>query len=768
MVTLSEVLSLFPYINKTKNGCNTECPLHDDQIGSLSVAQIVNRKGFDQIVFHCQAGCLGKRNAPDPAAYNALLKILGYTKWDLTSEPRPVNNGNGNASKYAHLLEDIIAVHDYKDEAGKLLYQCVRYDTKAQKAKGRQPAKCRMRQPGKAPGYYKWNLDNVRLILYRLPELLASDPVDYVFIFEGEKDVDNAKKRGLIATCNPTGAQSWTDNYSAFLANRTCFIVPDNDSPGALHANQVYDSLLRCAPGATVKILALQGLKAKGDVSDWFDEGHTADELKALADALLVQSAPSQAPPVQPPPASGPNPAPAPIQKIYNTTDMGNAERFVDRFGNDLRYCSKLGKDGTWLIWDGMRWQLDERLRIHKLAKEIVPTIYAEAQNAILRADKERLFKWALDTESLSTRNNMVKDARPSLAISVDDLDKHAWLLNCKNGTLDLRTGKLKPHVQSDYLSKLVNFDYDENALCPEWDNYLIQTQQNKTEIIRYIQKAIGYTLAGDVSEKCMFVLHGPPDTGKSTFIEMIQILIEEYSTKIQTQTLMFQRDRGIPNDIAKLKGTRFVHASEAEEQERLAESRIKELTGGDTVCGCFKYGEEFHFAPTWTIWLSTNNKPKVSGDKALWNRLKLIPFTRIFTKAEQDKKLRAKLIAEMPGILRWAVEGCLLWQKEGLGEPADVAGATGKYKDEQDILGHFIDQQCELDTDYTEMAADLYKTYRQWCQDAGEYAQSQRWFGLKLEERGFVGEKRTSDPMKGRVEYSGIRLIPDQNSMGF
>jgi len=482
-------------------------------------------------------------------------------------------------------------------------------------------------------------------------------------------------------------------------------------------------------------VLELQGLPIKGDSTDWFDAGHTAKEILDLANTLLAQATQSQQaasvgsppPPPQSPPVSASNNSQPQPAKIYNTTDMGNAERLEDRFGHLVRYCSKLGKDGTWLIWDGTRWQLDERLKIHKLAKEIVPVIYQEAQNAVLRSDKERFFKWALDTEALSTRNNMVKDARPSLAIAVDDLDRHAWLLNCRNGTLDLKTGQIKPHSQDDYLSKLVAFDYDENATCPEWEKFLLEVQQGKQEMVTYIQKAIGYTLTGDVSEKCMFVLHGPPDTGKSTFIEMIQILIDEYSTKIQTQTLMFQRDRGIPNDIAKLKGTRFVHASEAEEQERLAESRIKELTGGDTVCGCFKYGEEFHFPPTWTIWLSTNNKPRTGNDKALWNRLKLIPFNRIFTKDEQDKKLRAKLVAEMPGILTWAVKGCLLWQKEGLIEPADVSGATGKYKNEQDIIGHFIDQQCELDPGYSEMASDLYKSYKQWCQDSGEYAQSQR-----------------------------------------
>lgn len=762
MVTLSEVLSLFPYSDKAGNGFLVECPLHEDDKPSLSIAEVRNNKGFDQIVIHCQAGCTGTKHRPNVAGYNALLKILGYTKWDLTSEPQPVSNGNGNgsASKYAHLLEDIIAVHDYRDEAGKLLYQCVRYDTKAQRAKGRQPAKCRMRQPGNAPGYYKWNLDGVRLIPYRLPELLASDPADYAFILEGEKDVDSAKKRGLIATCNPTGAQSWTDDYSVFLANRICIIVPDNDNSGAMHANQVYDSLLRCAPGATVKILALQGLKAKGDVTDWFNDGHTADELKALADALLIQLTPSQAPPVQPPPASNPNPAPTPIQKDYNTTDMGNAERFADKFGSLVRYCSKLGKEGVWLIWDGARWQIDEKLKIHRMAKEVVPDIYRDSQNALMQPDKVRLFKWALQTEGLATRNNMVKDARPALSVAVDELDTHSWLLNCRNGTLDLRTGKLRTHDQNDYLTKMIDIDYDEKADCPTWIDFVNTSQWDKSEMIEYLQKAVGYSLTGDTGEKCMFILHGPKDTGKSTFVEAMQMLLGEYAIKIQTQTLMWRREKQQSNDIAILKGARFVHASEAEEHERLAEAQIKEMTGGDTITCRFLHAEFFQFQPEFKLWLSTNHKPKASNDEALWGRLKLIPFTYRITDDQKDRKLKAKLKAELPGILKWAVDGCLKWQRDGLKDPQIVSSATGDYRGQMDTIGQFLDDCCDIgDDNYYVMATPLYDAYKQWCIDMGERPESQRSLGLKLNDRGLKSSRIPSGPNKGRTEWQGVKI---------
>lgn len=771
MKTLDEVRDSFSSLGgwiKTGNGYNVICPLHDDDKPSLSI-----KLGRDKIIFDCKAKCLGDKNSPDVAAYYRMLAAVNLTDDDVRIRPKIHQNGsngtNGTGKNYDALLEDIAAVYDYRDEAGSLLYQCVKYDTAAQKAKGRKAVKCRMRKPGVAPGYYKWNLDGVRLVLYRLKELLASDQDDYVFIVEGEKDVENAKKKGLIATCNPTGAGSWTDDYSTFLANRICIIIPDNDAPGEKHANEVYDSLLRCAPNVTARILQLQGLKTKGDLSDWFDLGHTADELRKLADDLLTQTARQQAPPAQPPPPVQPQqPAQAGQGKIYNTTDMGNAERFADKFGDRVRYCSKLGKEGVWLIWDGARWQIDEKLKIHRMAKEIVPDIYLDSQNAGLQADKIRLFKWALQTEGLATRNNMVKDARPALSVAVDELDTHAWLLNVQNGTIDLRTGKLRPHEQNDYLTKMLAIDYDEQADCPTWIDFINTSQWDKAEMIEYLQKAVGYSLTGDTGEKCMFILHGPKDTGKSTFVETMQMLLSEYAIKIQTQTLMWRREKQQSNDIAILKGARFVHASEAEEHERLAEAQIKEMTGGDTITCRFLHAEFFQFQPEFKLWLSTNHKPKASNDEALWGRLKLIPFTYRITDDQKDRKLKQKLKAELPGILKWAIDGCLKWQQDGLKDPQIVSSATGNYRSQMDTIGDFIKDCCELHPDHEEMAGALYAAYKAWCVDVGERTESKRAFGLKLLDRGLVNKQATSGNDKGKIKWFGISLNSTPSAMGF
>lgn len=466
------------------------------------------------------------------------------------------------------------------------------------------------------------------------------------------------------------------------------------------------------------------------------------------------KAAQAQSPPLsQPPPVQ--SQASPPLQKSYNTTDMGNAERFIDRFKSIVRYCSKLGKDGGWLIWDGCRWKADEMLTIHKMAKEIVPDIYAEASNAFNTADKKRLFQWAISTESLSTRNNMVKDARPMAAIAASDLDTHPWLLNVQNGTLDLQVGVLSPHAQKDYLTKMLQIPYDPKAQCDNWLHFIETCQKQNPAMIEYLQKAIGYSLTGIVAEKAMFILQGPKDTGKSTFVETMQMLLGEYGIKIQTQTLMWRRDRQQSNDIAMLKGARFVHASEAEEHERLAESQIKEMTGGDTLSARFLHAEFFQFQPEFKLWLSTNQKPRVSNDDAVWGRLKIIPFIVQIPIDQQDKSLKRKLQIELPGILRWAVEGCHKWQRDGLGEPPEITSATGSYRKEQDIIGHFIDDELEFMDSFSVLSRALYEAYKTWCADNGEKIESQRALGLKLTERGLCNQRTTG----GKTRWLGVRL---------
>jgi putative DNA primase/helicase len=540
--------------------------------------------------------------------------------------------------------------------------------------------------------------------------------------------------------------------FDAILALYANGATPIQDSNGWIVACPLCAGALRLKKAKTVGLLCegkqcptIDILKVHdltiGDLSN----GSSRRSKKA-------PQAAAQTPPMQPP--TQPQTAPASF-KTYNTTDMGNAERFVDRFKDVIRYCSKLGKDGAWLIWDNCRWQVDEMLKIHKMAKEIVPQIYDEVYQASTKADKKRLFKWAVATEALSTRGNMIRDSRPMVAIAASDLDTHPWLLNVKNGTLDLQVGVLSPHVQTHYLTKMLQIHYDPKAPCDHWMQFIERCQKQNPAMIEYLQKAIGYSLTGIVSEKAMFILQGPKDTGKSTFVETMQMLFGEYGMKIQTQSLMWKRERQQSNDIAMLKGARFVHASEAEERERLAESQIKEMTGGDTLSARFLHAEFFQFQPEFKLWLSTNQKPKVSNDDAVWGRLKIIRFAVQIPEDQQDKSLKRKLQQELPGILRWAVEGCHKWQRDGLGTPPEIVGATSDYRKEQDVLGHFIDDQLEFVDSHSLLSRVLYEAYKSWCTDNGEKIESQRALGLKLSERGLCNDRTTG----GKTRWLGVRL---------
>lgn len=790
-MTLSEILALFPEgdSNPAGNGYNVTCPSHDDKSPSLSIT--AGKKG---IVMKCQAQC----------GVDRICKDLGIALKDLFFTP---TSQNGSAKTGSWRL---LGSWQYFHASGNLAYEVLKHDTPEGKQftiRWKAPDgrwvngsttgeyylvpyydEWRRVKPKTPANYQRQIWPELTLMLYRgldASQAIWKKPDEVLLIVEGEKDVDRCWKEGFIATSNTGGAnRKWKAEYSKAINAKKVVIIPDDDPPteidsktgkvkiglaGQKHAEEIRLSLAKLRPDIEVIVLPVFNRGLKEDISDWFDAGHTADELRALIDAAFQatqsQSAASVSnppPPPNSPPNASPNPRPQ-SAKDYNTTDMGNAERFADKFGNIARYCSKLGKDGVWLIWDGARWQIDEKLKIHRMAKEIVPDIYIDSQNAGLQADKIRLFKWAIQTEGLATRNNMVKDARPALAIAVDELDTHPWLLNVKNGTIDLRTGNLRPHAQADYLTKMLPIEYDDQAKCDAWMDFINTAQWDKQEMIDYLQKAVGYSLTGDTGEKCMFILHGPKDTGKSTFVETMQMLLDEYAIKIQTQTLMWRREKQQSNDIAILKGARFVHASEAEEHERLAEAQIKEMTGGDTITCRFLHAEFFQFQPEFKLWLSTNHKPKASNDEALWGRLKLIPFTYRITEDQKDRKLKAKLRDELPGILKWAIDGCLKWQTEGLKDPSTVSDATGTYRTQMDTIGHFLDDCCEIGDPlmpgFVVSAKDLYQAYKQWCMDAGERPDSQRALGLKLKDRGLQNETITSGPSKGRTEWLGIKL---------
>lgn len=273
--------------------------------------------------------------------------------------------------------------------------------------------------------------------------------------------------------------------------------------------------------------------------------------------------------------------------------------------------------------------------------------------------------------------------------------------------------------------------------------------------MIRYLQKAVGYSLTGDTGEQVLFFLYGTGANGKSVFLNVLQELMGDYAQQAPASLLM-AKSEGIPNDVARLKGARFVATIETEEGKRLAENLVKQLTGGDTVSARFLRQEYFEFKPECKLWMASNHKPIIRGsDYGIWRRIHLIPFTVTIPPENRDRRLPDKLRAELPGILRWAVDGLRIWLEEGLTPPLKVQAATEEYREDMDSIGTFLSECCVTEPTAKVPVRTLYETYVRWCQENGETPMKQRMLGKRLKERGFQQEKSTG----GRMAWYGLRL---------
>lgn len=426
-------------------------------------------------------------------------------------------------------------------------------------------------------------------------------------------------------------------------------------------------------------------------------------------------------------------------------TDLGNAERLVLAYRNDIRYCKEWGK---WLIWDGNRWVIDKINQITTMAMEIIRNIYREAAECPDPDRREKLIKHA----TYSERERSVL-AIPKLAESIagipitqDQLDADPYLLGIKNGIVDLRTGELLKPQREQFITKQAQVNYDLDAQYPLFENFITKIMMGNENLIQFIQLAVGYSLTGITSERCMFILHGTGKNGKSTLLEILYTMLGDYAVRTPTETLMTKYyGSGIPNDIARLKGARFVSASESEEGQRLAESRIKDLTGKDAISARFMRGEYFDFIPEFKIWLATNHKPQIRGtDRAIWDRIKLLPFEYRISDEECDLHLLEKLKRETDGIFQWALAGCLAWGKNCLITINEVETAITNYRLEEDIIGQFIDDCCVLDGVSVTPVKDLYEEYDKWCQINKEKPVSKKRFSQRLYDRGLQQTRDT------------------------
>ena len=387
----------------------------------------------------------------------------------------------------------------------------------------------------------------------------------------------------------------------------------------------------------------------------------------------------------------------------------------------------------------------------------MVRLIYREAESEPDDRKRRDIAKHAMNSESEKRIRSMVALAQSEVAIKPEQLDLNPWLLTCLNGTIDLKTGELLPHQREHLISQLAPVNYAPYESCPLWLSFLDRIMDGNDHLISFLQRAIGYSLTGETSEQCMFIFYGSGANGKTTFLQTINAMLGEYAMQTPTETLLIKRRGAIPNDVARLKGARFVTASEAESEQRFAVSLIKQMTGGDTISARFLHQEWFDFQPTHKIFLGTNHKPEIRDtDHAIWRRIRLVPFEVTIPEAERDLNLVEKLKAELPGILAWAVKGCLNWQNEGLGTPDEVRTATEEYRNEMDVLSEFLSDCCIEGPSHEVETRLLYDAYSAWCEKNGDRPLAKRTLGRKLKEKGFMPGKVNLGQSRG---WNGIGL---------
>jgi putative DNA primase/helicase len=434
-------------------------------------------------------------------------------------------------------------------------------------------------------------------------------------------------------------------------------------------------------------------------------------------------------------------------------TDLGNAERLADRFSTILRYSRGLG----WLVWDGKRWKIDAKEDALAAAKATIRSIDLEV-NGLPAKKAEEYAKWAARSEARSHVLAMVDlaTAEHSLSALIDDLDVDPHLVNCTNGTYDVRSGQLHPHDPALLLTHLTGAAYRPDADCPRWLDFLEQVQPIP-EIRDFLQRAAGYSVLGLATSHVLLLCFGNGANGKSTFLEALRYAFGDYSQQTPTSTLMRRKPGDASNDVARLRGARFVVATESEQDQRLAEATIKRLTGGDTLSARYLFKEFFEFAPTHTLWLATNYRPRVMGtDDGIWRRLVLIPWDVTVDPDDQDPELPGALRAETDGILAWALDGAAVVATDGLTVPDVIIDATRQYRDEQDMLGGFIEECCTVSPDQWVTNADLYAAYADACKNAGEVPLSNKAFTAEMVKRGFSRRRSEST---GARRWLGIGL---------
>jgi putative DNA primase/helicase len=519
------------------------------------------------------------------------------------------------------------------------------------------------------------------------------------------------------------------------------------------------------------------------EVPPQIDDTETAEDIDAAeASSIHDEQVGVAADDIPPRPVDAPPHAahtatpsmPMPDIDEHRLNEIANALRLARMNAHRLRYVHAWGK---WLVWDGRRWRRDDRGEDMTAAKRVAGSLYTDAAGLAARAAAgdaraaalaEPVAKWARTSSKASSCRAMLALAQSEnpIAATASEFDRDPFALNVLNGTLDLRTGQLHPHRQTDLITRLAPVTYDAHALCPQWDRFLAHVLPDP-EVRAFVQRFIGYCLTGDVSEQALAFLFGLGANGKSVLLDIMIALLGDYACRAAPDLVLAKHGEAHPTEIADLEGRRLVVCSEIEQGRAWSEATLKRITGDTTIKARHMKEDFYEFTATHKLLIAANTRPTVrETSNGFWRRMRLVPFEVTIPKDKQDKTLIKRILAEeSPSVLSWAVAGCRAWQRTGLGEPAAVIEATDKYRKEQDVLGLWITDECVVGPGLSEFTTRLHTAFTTWCHRTGRHPWTRETMRDRLLERPGISAMRTSI---GRG-LSGIALVTprDPNEEG-
>lgn len=451
----------------------------------------------------------------------------------------------------------------------------------------------------------------------------------------------------------------------------------------------------------------------------------------------------------------------------YESFQIGNGRMFVDFFRsiilmNDTR--------GRWYIYDGRVWRPDQHdIKIAEMAKDFRDTLLAFVPRITSEDTRKRFLERVQKLDQRKYRDLMVKDAASDPAVTVDmsAFDRDKFLFNCHNGTINLLTGEFKAHDPADMLTKMTEVDYVPDAVCDRWLSFMDEVMEGDKGRIRYLQKAIGYAMSGDTRLECMFILYGATSrNGKGTTMETILRILGEYGRTAKPDMLSkkgFADSSGPSEDVARLNGARMVNVSEPEKSMQIDASLTKQMTGNNILTARFLRENSFEFKPQFKLFIDTNHLPQIS-DMTLFesDRIKIIPFNRHFTAEERDIDLKSFFARSenLSGILNWCLEGFRLYMTEGLGMPDSVENATKEYRQQSDRIMMFTSQCVKKEIGQELRAQAVYSRYKDWCAENGFKYENAANFRKKMEQAGFVYQRRRPHDEKGAGQTTMVNDI--------